>query len=76
MVIDRGVAIQGQLKCPSCVRRVHCKPAGQADLRSAQGTVTLDQPADGQYVVVWLTRLPTVAGGFRGGIAEAEVSGG
>jgi serine/threonine protein kinase len=50
--------------------------AGQADLRSTKGTVTLDPAVDGQYVVVWLTKLPTAPGGFRGGIAEAVVSGG
>jgi hypothetical protein len=69
-----GVSVYVFAKPPTSLRGA--QPAGQADLRSAQGTVTLDQAVDGQYVVVWLTRLPTVAGGFRGGIAEAEVSGG
>jgi hypothetical protein len=40
------------------------------------GTVTLDGPVTGQYVVVWLTRIPAVPGGFRGGVAEAVVKGG
>ena len=33
-------------------------------------------PQTGRYVVVWLTKLPAVPGGFRGGIAEAVVKGG
>jgi hypothetical protein len=40
------------------------------------GAVTLDQPVTGRYVVVWLTRLPAVPGGFQGGVAEAVVKGG
>ncbi len=35
----------------------------------------LDEPATGQYLVVWFTSLPTVDGGFRGEIAEVVVSG-
>lgn len=34
----------------------------------------LDEPATGQYLVVWFTSLPEVDGGFRGEIAEVEVS--
>jgi hypothetical protein len=49
--------------------------AGHAQLAGTHGTVALDQPVTGRYVVVWLTRLPTVPGGFRGGIAEAVVKG-
>ena len=49
--------------------------AGRTDVTGTKGTVTLDGPATGRYVVVWLTRLPAVPGGFRGSIAEAVVSG-
>lgn len=45
---------------------------------TATGT-TLDlaptTPATGQYVLVWLTDLPAVSGGFRGSIAEVVVRG-
>lgn len=34
----------------------------------------LDEPASGQYLVVWLTDLPPVDGGFRAQIAEVVVS--
>ncbi len=40
-----------------------------------RGTVTLGQPVKGRYVVVWLTKLPAVSGGYRGGIAGAVVKG-
>lgn len=43
---------------------------------TADGTlqVALDG-ASGRYVVLWLTSLPRVGGGFRGGVAEVVVSG-
>jgi len=51
--------------------------AGQTTVGpTTHGTITLQQPESGRYVVVWLTRLPAVPGGFRGGIAEALVKGG
>ncbi len=34
---------------------------------------TFDSPARARYVVVWLTSLPQVPGGFSGGVAEAVV---
>jgi hypothetical protein len=37
--------------------------------------MTLDQPATGRYVTVWLTSLPQVPDGFRGEVAEARVLG-
>jgi hypothetical protein len=49
--------------------------AGQSEITSTHGTVSLDQPVSGRYVVVWLTKLPAVSGGFRGGIARAVVHG-
>jgi hypothetical protein len=49
--------------------------AGRSDLTGTRGTVSLDQPVTGRYVVVWLTKLPPVAGGFRGGVADAVVKG-
>ncbi|HEX3930336.1 MAG TPA: protein kinase family protein [Nocardioides sp.] len=50
--------------------------AGRATLTSVRGRITLAHPTTGRYVVVWLTRLPKVAGGgFRGGVAEAVVKG-
>jgi hypothetical protein len=41
----------------------------------AQQNVTLDQPVTGRYVVVWLTSLPAVNGGFRGEVFEVVVRG-
>jgi serine/threonine protein kinase len=40
-----------------------------------QETIALDQPAAGRFLVVWLTSLPAVNGGFRGEVAEVEVRG-
>ena len=34
----------------------------------------LDDPVTGRYLVVWLTELPEVDGGFRGEVAEVVVS--
>ncbi|MER6952026.1 protein kinase family protein [Nonomuraea sp. NPDC000554] len=43
--------------------------------KDAAGKVTLtpDQPATGQYVLIWFTRLPADAGGFHGTIYEVVV---
>lgn len=49
--------------------------AGRAVLSGTTGSVRLSSPTTGRYVVVWLTSLPRVAGGFRGEIAEAVVDG-
>lgn len=47
-------------------------PAATATVDGAQ-RVTLDQPAQGRFVTVWLTSIPAVPGGFRGEVAEAAV---
>jgi len=51
-------------------------PAATQLITGTQGAITLDPQATGRYVIVWLTKLPPVPGGFRGGIAEAVVKGG
>ena len=51
------------------------KVAGRTTVTGTTGTLTLDQPASGRYVVVWLTRLPAVPGGFRGEVADVVVRG-
>ena len=38
-------------------------------------TVELDEPADGRYVLVWFTELPTDGDKYRGSIYEIEVLG-
>jgi len=52
------------------------KVAGESTITGTRGTVSLDPAVKGRYVVVWLTELPAVPGGFRGGVAEAVVTGG
>ena len=37
--------------------------------------MSFDKPATGRYVVVWLTELPAVPGGFRGAVAAVVVKG-
>jgi len=49
--------------------------AGQTTVTGARGAVRLDPAVDGRYVVVWLTELPAVPGGFRGQVAEVVVKG-
>lgn len=59
------------------------EPTGVADLTPvAEGTATstsasvaLPDDAAGRYVVIWLTDLPGVRGGFRGEVAEVVVRG-
>ncbi|WP_151083894.1 protein kinase family protein [Nocardioides cynanchi] len=49
--------------------------AGQTTVTGTRGAVRLEPAARGRYVVIWLTSLPAVPGGFRGEIAEAVVKG-
>jgi hypothetical protein len=50
-------------------------PVATATADATDLPITLDQPATGRYVTVWLTSLPPVDGGFRGEIAEVSVLG-
>jgi hypothetical protein len=50
-------------------------PVGSTTIDGTSGTVRLTSTVRGRYVVVWLTSLPAVAGGFRGAVAEAVVDG-
>jgi serine/threonine protein kinase len=58
------------------VNLVGLTAATTGDVAGTHSALALDQPRTGRYVVVWLTKLPAVSGGFRGGIAEAVVKGG
>jgi hypothetical protein len=49
--------------------------AGSASSDGARARVDLGTPASGRYVVVWLTGIPQIDGGFRGEIAEVVVRG-
>jgi len=49
--------------------------AGQTTVSGTHGVIALDPAVNGRYVVVWLTRIPAVPGGFRGQIAEVVVKG-
>jgi hypothetical protein len=51
------------------------QPDGTTDIAGTKGTVSLDQPVTGRYVVVWLTQIPAVSGGFRGEVAGVVVKG-
>ena len=45
----------------------------QAD--GAAASVDLDAAPSGRYLTIWLTSLPGVAGGFKGGIVDLVVAG-
>ncbi|MFC6345467.1 discoidin domain-containing protein, partial [Nocardioides hankookensis] len=49
-------------------------PAATATVTGTQ-PITLDQPVQGRYLVVWLTSVPTVGSDFRGEVAEVTVRG-
>ena len=68
-----GVQVYVTSQDPSTLQGA--KPAGESPLDGNRGTVSVDPAVGGRYVVVWLTRLPTAPGGFRGGVAEAVVKG-
>ncbi len=60
-------------KPPTDVRGL--QPVASETVDGDRARITLDQPATGRFLVVWLTSLPTVEGGFRGEVAEVVVRG-
>lgn len=49
--------------------------AGSASADGPRARVDLDSPVSGRFVVVWLTGIPEIPGGFRGEVAEVVVRG-
>ncbi len=47
------------------------------EVTADEATASLDLPAgtSGRYLTVWLTSLPAVADGFKGGIVDLVVAG-
>jgi hypothetical protein len=50
-------------------------PVGRITLTGTQGIVRLGPGTRGRYVVVWLTSLPQVPGGYRGQVDQVAVKG-
>lgn len=50
-------------------------PVATTEVTGPSATVRVSPAAAGRYVVVWLTALPEVKGGFRGAVAEVGVTG-
>jgi serine/threonine protein kinase len=51
------------------------KPVGQLDAVGASAGVDLDNAPSGRYLTIWLTALPRVSDGFKGGIVDVVVAG-
>ncbi len=68
-----GVAVYVGDAAPRGVRGL--TPVATATAEATDLPITLDQPATGRYVTIWLTSLPPVDGGFRGEVAEVKVLG-
>lgn len=67
-----GVSVYVEDTLPPGVRDL--TPVTSTDARARQ-RLTLDEPVSGRYVVVWLTALPVIEGGYRGEVAEVVVRG-
>ncbi len=50
-------------------------PAATAEGAPATTSVDLDDGPTGRYLTIWLTALPSVEGGFKGGIVDLVVAG-
>lgn len=69
-----GIRIFVEDTVPAGVRGLTA--AAETEGRDGRQRISLDEPATGRYVVVWLTVLPAAeGGGFRGEVAEAVVRG-
>jgi hypothetical protein len=51
------------------------QPVAKLDDAGPSSSVDLAAAPTGRYLTIWLTALPQVAGGFKGGIAEVAVTG-
>ena len=51
------------------------EPLTRVTLDRERVRTSLDEPASGRYLVVWLTELPAVPAGFQGVVAEVVVRG-
>ena len=60
-------------QAPTAIDAVDPVASDRAD--GTRAKVTLDEPASGRYLTVWLTSIPPVDGGFRGEVAEVTVRG-
>jgi len=67
-----GVSLYVEDSPPTGVRDL--TPVTSTEVRARQ-RLTLDEPVSGRYVVVWLTELPAIEGGYRGEVAEVVVRG-
>ena len=50
-------------------------PVGQLPSAGASATVDLDDAPTGRYLTIWFTSLPSVDGGYKGGILDLVVAG-
>jgi hypothetical protein len=50
-------------------------PVAEQTADQPRSRVTLESPATGRFLLVWLTSLPAVEDGFRGEVAEVTVRG-
>ena len=50
-------------------------PVAELDAAPATTSVDLAQAPTGRYLTIWLTALPSVGGGFKGGIVDLVVAG-
>ncbi len=68
-----GVSLYVTGKSPRAVSGL--TPAAKVDAAGAHQRITLDKPATGRFLTVWLTSLPQAEGGYRGEVAEVAVRG-
>ena len=50
-------------------------PVAELDAAPAAGGVDLDEAPAGRYLTIWFTSLPSVQGGYQGGIVDLVVAG-
>lgn len=50
-------------------------PVAAVEATRTSVDLTPDEPAEGRWVLIWFTSLPTVDGGYRGGLAEVVIEG-
>jgi len=72
-LVGHGTSVEIRAATSLPVKADDAIAVSRAEATGAFVTLPLDPPVRARYLVVWLTRLPAVVGGYQGGVSEIQV---
>ena len=72
-LVGHGTSVEIRAATSLPVKADDAIAVSRADATGAFVTLPLDPPVRARYLVVWLTRLPAIVGGYQGGVSEIQV---